>query len=491
MIISHSKKFAFLKTRKTAGSSIQAALSTECDHLQDIITGSNIKNKILDESHSAGWNMDKFFTNHPHPPVEHVKQYLNNKWEDYFKFAFVRNPFDIAVSRYHWDIKGKGKKPTSKEGFNEWVKNYHKTAWQDEQWRYICRDGDIELDFIGRYENLSEDYNLICDKIGIKPPELGFQKSGFRDKTHYSKYYNQESIEIIQQMFEVDLELFNYTFEYGPDFKIINPKPIIDKNVINDNNINGPSLIKVPNFIKNKLGKYYLYFANHLGKNIRMAYSDNLEGPWTLHQPGTLQLEDTFCKGHIASPDVHIENDQIVMYYHGDIDDGQYTLKATSKDGIKFTTDNNKLGLFYFRVFDYLGETYAIAKNRNVNGILYKKENNSFEPSFHLIDNIRHSAVYVDGDILYIIYSKVGEAPESLYICVIKDWEVISNYKFKEPEYDWEGSQQPKTNSRFGMALGFVNELRDPCIFKEDEDLYLLYSYGGESGIAIGKLIKN
>ena len=41
------------------------------------------------------------------------------------------------------------------------------------------------------------------------------------------------------------------------------------------------------------------------------------------------------------------------------------------------------------------------------------------------------------------------------------------------------------------MALGFVNELRDPCIFKEDEDLYLLYSYGCESGIPIGKLIKN
>ena len=188
-------------------------------------------------------------TTHPEPHLHHMGisevKPLNNgipiDITDFFKFTFVRNPFDIAVSRYHWDIKGKGKKPTSKEGFNEWVKNYHKTAWQDEQWRYICIDGDIELDFIGRYENLSEDYNLICDKIGIKPPELGFQKSGFRDKTHYSKYYNQESIEIIQQMFEVDLELFNYTFEYGPDFKIINPKPIIDKNVINYKNINGPS----------------------------------------------------------------------------------------------------------------------------------------------------------------------------------------------------------------------------------------------------------
>lgn len=490
MIVSHSKKFIFLKTRKTAGSSIQVALSTECDPLQDIITGSNIKDEKLDESYSAGWNMDKFFTNHPHPPIEQVKNYLNDKWENYFKFAFVRNPFDIAVSRYHWDVKGKGNQLTSKEGFKEWVKTYNKTSWQDEQWRYICIEGENELDFIGRYENLTQDYNLICDKIGISPPKLGFQKSGFRDKTHYSEYYDEESIEIVKQYFKKDLELFGYNFESRKDFTLLNPKPIIDRAVINDNNINGPSLIKVPDFVKNKLGKYYLYFANHLGKNIRMAYSNNLKGPWTLYEPGTLQLNDTFCRGHIASPDVHIEDNQIVMYYHGDIYDGQYTMKAISNNGINFTTDNNKLGLFYFRAFDYLGETYAIAKNKNIDGIIYKKENEKFIPLFNLIDNIRHSAVYVDENTLYIFYSKVGEAPESLYICVIKDWEIVSNYKFKEPEYDWEGFNQPKTNSKFGMALGFVNELRDPYIFKEDKDLYLLYSYGGESGIAIGKLNK-
>lgn len=490
MIISHSKNFAFLKTRKTAGSSIQVALSTECDPLQDIITGSNIKKEILDESYSSGWNMDKFSTNHPHPPIEQVKNYLKGKWENYFKFAFVRNPFDIAVSRYHWDVKGKGNQLTSKEGFKEWVKTYNKTSWQDEQWRYICIEGENELDFIGRYENLTQDYNLICDKIGIKPPELGFQKSGFRDKTHYSGYYDEESVEIVSQYFKKDLELFGYGFEYKKDFKLTTPKPIIDKDVINDNNINGPSLIKVPDFVKDKLGKYYLYFANHLGKNIRMVYSDNLEGPWNLYEPGTLQLKDTFCRGHIASPDVHIEDGKIVMYYHGDIYDGQYTMKAISNDGLNFTTNKKKLGLFYFRVFDYLGETYAIAKNKNIDGVIYRKENGEFTPLFNLIDNIRHSAVYVNKNILHIFYSKVGEAPESLYICVIKDWEIISNYKFKEPEYDWEGSKQPKDKSKFGMALGFVNELRDPYIFEEDNNLYLLYSYGGESGIAIGKLIK-
>jgi hypothetical protein len=490
MIISNSKKFVFLKTRKTAGSSIQVALSTQCNPSKDIITGSNIKDGILDESHSAGWNMDKFFTTHPHPPIEQVKHYLKDKWGGCFKFAFIRNPFDIAVSRYHWDIKGKSNKCTSKEGFNKWVKTYKKDSWQDEQWRYIYVNGKNELDFIGKYENLTQDYNLICNKIGIEPPELGFQKSGFRDKTHYSEYYDEESIEIIGQYFKKDLKLFNYQFEYHKDFKILNPKPIINKDVINDNNINGPSLIKVPDFVENKLGNYYLYFANHEGNNIRMAYSDNLEGSWILYKPGTLQLKDTFCRDHIASPDVHIENNQIVMYYHGKINDGQYTLKAVSDDGLNFTTDDNVLGLFYFRVFDYLGETYAIAKNKNVDGIIYKKENQQFKPLFNLIDNMRHAAVYVDVDILYIFYTIVGEAPESLYICKLKNWEILSNYKFKKPKRDWEGENQPLVPSKFGSAQGFVNELRDPYVFEEEGNLHLLYSYGGESGIAMGKLEK-
>ena len=220
-----------------------------------------------------------------------------------------------------------------------------------------------------------------------------------------------------------------------------------------------------------------------------MAYSDSLNGPWTHYKPGTLQLEDTFCKTHIASPDVHIEDNKIIMYYHGDTEKGQYSFKAISEDGINFKVDNNILGLFYFRVFNYLGETYAIAKNKNIDGIIYKKIQDNFIPLFNLINKIRHTAVYVDLDTLYIFYTLVGEAPESLYVCKIKNWEVIDNYKLKEPKYDWEGSDQPKSNSNFGMALGFVNELRDPCIFV-DKDIYLLYSYGGESGIALSKLEK-
>jgi hypothetical protein len=55
-------------------------------------------------------------------------------------------------------------------------------------------------------------------------------------------------------------------------------------------NIQGPSMIRVPDWIGNRLGAYYLYFADHKGGYIRLAYADNPTGPWTVHPPGSLQL---------------------------------------------------------------------------------------------------------------------------------------------------------------------------------------------------------
>ena len=57
-------------------------------------------------------------------------------------------------------------------------------------------------------------------------------------------------------------------------------------------NIQGPSLIRVPDWVPAPLGRYYLYFADHKGRYIRLAHADRLEGPWQVHVPGSLQLED-------------------------------------------------------------------------------------------------------------------------------------------------------------------------------------------------------
>ena len=55
-------------------------------------------------------------------------------------------------------------------------------------------------------------------------------------------------------------------------------------------NIQGPSLIRVPDWVEGRLGLYYLYFADHKGSYIRLAYADALVGPWHVHSPGSLQL---------------------------------------------------------------------------------------------------------------------------------------------------------------------------------------------------------
>ena len=120
-------------------------------------------------------------------------------------------------------------------------------------------------------------------------------------------------------------------------------------------NINGPSLIRVPYWLPHPLGRYYLYFAHHGGDHIRLAYADTLEGPWRIHAPGTLHLTESHFINHIASPDVHVDHDrrQIRMYFHGvlrpeerggilpEIDDAFFTTQrtrvATSPDGLRFT----------------------------------------------------------------------------------------------------------------------------------------------------------
>ena len=58
-------------------------------------------------------------------------------------------------------------------------------------------------------------------------------------------------------------------------------------------NIAGPSLIRVPDWVDDPLGRYYLYFADHRGTYIRLAYADDLAGPWTMHEPGTLRIEQS------------------------------------------------------------------------------------------------------------------------------------------------------------------------------------------------------
>jgi hypothetical protein len=277
-------------------------------------------------------------------------------------------------------------------------------------------------------------------------------------------------------------------------------------------NIQGPSLIRVPDWIKNPLGKYYLYFADHRGTYIRLAYADHLAGPWTIYTPGTLAIEDSFfpetcppCSpapgqktpayAHIASPDVHVREDlqQIVMYFHGRDVGRQLTRAALSGNGIDFVGRPEPLGRPYFRVFQFNEYHYALA----MPGYLYRSRNGltDFEAGPRLFsDNMRHSALLVKGETLYVFYTNRGDAPERIMVSTVdltegwQSWQHNEPTEILRPEMTWEGAEMPLEPSLPGYVSGLVNQLRDPAIYQEDGKLFLLYAVAGESGIAIAEL---
>lgn len=266
-------------------------------------------------------------------------------------------------------------------------------------------------------------------------------------------------------------------------------------------NINGPSLIRVPDWIENPLGRYYLYFAHHKGDYIRLAYSDDLEGRWQIHAPGTLRLEQTICRQHIASPDVHIDhaNRQVRMYFHGVIRSeesrSQNTLMATSGDGLTFTASPDLLGGPYFRVFHWNGLTYAI----DMPGELYRSADGvsdfkKIETLFSEAESVRHTAVLVEGDILHVFHTNVGDAPEQIRLTSFhlhqdeSRWRRLDTLPVLRPEMPYEGADLPVKPSQDGRNREPANQLRDPAVFAEDGILYLLYTVAGEEGIAIAKV---
>lgn len=267
------------------------------------------------------------------------------------------------------------------------------------------------------------------------------------------------------------------------------------------NNINGPSLIRMPDWLENPLGAYYLYFAHHQGAYIRLAYADRLKGPWTTYEPGTLQLEQTPCVRHIASPDLHIDNQnkRLIMYYHGPVEDrrqadaGQCSFVATSTDGLHFNSGSEILGTSYFRVFQWGGYTYALS----MPGIMNRSQDGftNFErgPTLYSKD-MRHTALKLDGDVLSIFYSNAHDCPERILLSTIEltpdwmDWTPSEPVTVLQPETECEGINLPLLPSERGWAPEPVCQVRDPAIYRENDKTYLLYTVAGEQGIAIAEM---
>lgn len=288
-------------------------------------------------------------------------------------------------------------------------------------------------------------------------------------------------------------------------------RPIVTPDMLpgeDGGNINGPSLIRVPDWLPDRLGRYYLYFAHHAGTYIRMAYADALEGPWTIHEPGTLRLSDApGCRDHIASPDVHLDHQArtIRLYFHG-VERGasrQSTFLAQSRDGIRFTAETAPIADFYLRVVRWRGGWLGMAKG----GVVYLSSDGlgGFrrlrEPAFTMRSplgnargDVRHVALDCDGDRLRVYFTRIGDSPEHVRMGEIDlgrpvdEWRVLGERPVLAPQAAWEGADLPLAPSRAGASPAPENALRDPAVFREDDAFYLLYSFAGEAGIGLTRI---
>ena len=316
--------------------------------------------------------------------------------------------------------------------------------------------------------------------------------------------------------------------------------PIISEKMLpgdDGDSINGPSLIRVPAWVKNPLGKYYLYFAHHAGKYLRFAHADRLEGPWTIREGGVLRLTDQHAlANHIASPDAVIDEmtRRIFLFYHGrpavaqkkeivtgDSEAGQKTSVAVSTDGVHFTPLDVIVGPAYLRVFAHGGRWFALNHSGElrvadelgkpfvtaarivgddiaaaVDPLKLGEPDAPTERAAHGADrySIRHVGVEVAGDWLNIYFSCVGHRPERILCTTVAlagppdTWRAQGVSEVLRPEKSWEGADQPLVYSKGGRSREWENGLRDPAVFREGTDAWLIYATAGEHGLALARL---
>ncbi len=198
-MISHKYKFIFIHIPKTGGSSIRQSLSA-----------------IAPRQDRAALNR---FGAHI-TATDMKKRVRPEVWDTYFKFAFVRNPYDRLVSLWYYvrRIRPRIRNP------GNWIEAYMRKyptitsllanpsfSTTRLQWEYVYDEHEnLQVDYVGRFERLALDWNYVLGRINIPQISLRYQKKSHHKQFRY--YYNPQSIATVTELVEKDLRLFNYSF---------------------------------------------------------------------------------------------------------------------------------------------------------------------------------------------------------------------------------------------------------------------------------------
>jgi len=196
MIISHEHKFIFVKTRKTAGSSIEKYL---VDYLgpDDICTGSR-------RDGTPALNIDALTG---HLGWQWIKENYANEWNSYYKFAVDRNPWDKMVSIYYWYLYSKPHKV--RKGFEHLILQTNLDLWDD--WTNYSNNQGPTVDRLLTYENLHQQFLELPIPYNNELTTT-FVKSGLRKVSDYHELYTEEMQERVAKSFSQMIDHFQYQY---------------------------------------------------------------------------------------------------------------------------------------------------------------------------------------------------------------------------------------------------------------------------------------
>jgi len=209
MLISDSHQFIFLRMRKVASTSMKAILLPYC------LPRPPGKLAHLKSRAKLEWDYHKYVFR-AHDDIRAARRRMPaEKFDRYFKFTFVRNPWDRLVSEYEFLLRktghGRHEKVKNLGGFKQFIEMQipRSDAYQVNM---ICdRSGKLQMDFVGKLENLQDDWKTVCTRIGIPHQEL--QRKNASERSNYKDYYDGESRALVARHWAREIEMFGYRFD--------------------------------------------------------------------------------------------------------------------------------------------------------------------------------------------------------------------------------------------------------------------------------------
>jgi hypothetical protein len=209
MLISDSHQFIFLRMRKVASTSMKTILLPMClTRPAGRIAHLKSRAKLERDYHKNVFRA--------HDDIRAAQKRMPTEtFNSYFKFAFVRNPWDRLVSEYNFLLErpthGRHARVKKLDGFKQFIQMQipRKNAYQINM---LCnRQGDLLMDFVGKLEDLESDWQTVCTRIGILYQEP--QHTNATEHRHYQDYYDTESRQLVARHWAREIEWFGYTFD--------------------------------------------------------------------------------------------------------------------------------------------------------------------------------------------------------------------------------------------------------------------------------------